>query len=305
MESSTNKVDFIARAVIYNLLTVDIALPFQIGIFKFNKYPDEAALQYHLGQGEQSSDWDIRYPKWHIYIEFPFSVNKDTRIPESFQTKPPATKLFSKLLTILQLYSTTPVGGHIHSIRPVASTDFTDKDVILFPKEIGGNPSEPEVYFIAQDNIDAIRQHIESLWNEQWHPIHLAVSRYMHSYNRDIFAEGFEPDDAFMDLMIALENLFGSHEAVVFKIAMRAACFLETTAEDRRKLNKSIKDWYKKRSKIAHGNGDRVVDWRDVEELREIVRRAIMAIWRVRCKGDDFDDYLFLGEKYHHTSDSR
>ena len=97
----------------------------------------------------------------------------------------------------------------------------------------------------------------------------------MHSYTKDIFSKGFEPDDAFMDLMISLENLFGSSEAVVYKIAMRAACLLETTAEGRRNLNKSIKDWYKKRSNIAHGNGNRVVEWKDVEELREIVRSAI------------------------------
>ena len=65
--------------------------------------------------------------------------------------------------------------------------------------------------------------------------IHLAVSRYMHSYTKDIFSKGFEPDDAFMDLMISLENLFGSSQKlVVKKMAVRAACLLETTAEGRR-----------------------------------------------------------------------
>ncbi len=123
----------------------------------------------------------------------------------------------------------------------------------------------------------------------------------MHSYTKDIFSKGFEPDDAFMDLMISLENLFGSSEAVVYKIAMRAACLLETTAEGRRNLNKSIKDWYKKRSNIAHGNGNRVVEWKDVEELREIVRRAIMKVWQLKLKGDQLDDYLFLGDHYQRT----
>lgn len=300
MATSNNKVDFIARAVIYNVLTINVEFPFSLGQFIFNEYPNKVASAYHLGGEEEPADWDPRYPKWYVYIEFPFSiVKRDERFPfDFFVAEATAIKKLSELLTIFQLYSCTPVGGRVHAIRPAPNEDFTNDDVITFPKDIGANPSDPEVFFIANDNISNIRQHYKSLWKQDWHPIHLAVSRYMHSYTRDIFSEGFEPDDAFMDLMISLENLFGSPEAVVYKIAMRAACLLEITAEDRRNLNKSIKDWYKQRSKIAHGNGNRVVEWKDVEELRETVRRAIMKVWQVKLKGDQFDDYLFLGNRY-------
>ncbi len=299
---SNRKVDFIARAVIYNVLTIDLELPFHLDQFKFNEYPDKVASDYHLGDGEKPADWDPRYPKWYVYLEFPFSVVKNERSPvDFFVREATATKVLSELLTVFQLHSSTPIGGRVHAIRPASNVDFANDDAIRFPKDIGANPADSEGFFIAKDNIANISQHFKSLWKQDWHPIHLAVSRYMHSYTRDIFSEGFEPDDAFMDLMISLENLFGSPEAIVYKIAMRAACLLETTAEGRRSLNKSIRDWYKKRSNIAHGNSNRVVEWQDVEELREIVRRAIMTVWQVKRKGNQLDDYLFLGDHYQRT----
>lgn len=305
MVSPINEKSFVARMGIYNLLTIDLPLPFHIGIFSFNNYPDRVALEYHLGQGEQSAVWDYRYPKWYNYVEFPFNRNIDCRLPKQLQAPPdPAEELLSKFLTVLQLYSTIPLGGHIHAIKSATSTDFTKSDVSLAPKNIGGNPCEPEVFFITKDNLEGIKQHFDSLWNKDQRLISLAASRYMHSYTQDIFSEGFELENAFMNLMFALENLFGSPEAVGFKIALRAACFLEVTGEKRRELNRKIKNWYKKRSLIAHGTGNRVVEWKDVEELREIVRQAIMGIWILQKKGDDLDDYLFLGERYDHISNN-
>jgi hypothetical protein len=239
---------------------------------------------------------------WYVYIEFPFSIMKDERsLHDPFVREATAAKILSELLTIFQLYSSIPIGGRVHAIRLAANVDFINDDVISFPKDIGANPADSEVFFITNDNIDDIEKHIKSLWKQDWRPIHLAVSRYMHSFTKDIFTEGFEPDDAFMDLMISLENLFGSSEAIIYKIAMRAACLLETTAEGRRRLSKAIKNWYKKRSKIAHGDGDKVAEWQDVEELREVVRRAIMTVWQVKLKGDQLDDYLFLGDHYQRT----
>lgn len=302
MEMSNRKVDFIARAVIYNVLTIDLELPFSLYQFKFNEYPDKVAIAYHLGGEEKPADWDPRYPKWYVYIEFPFSIVGHERFPvDFFVNEATAAKVLSELLTIFQLYSSMPIGGRVHAIRPAANVDFVNDDVISFPKDIGANPADPEVFFITNDNIADIEQHFKSLWKQDWQPIHLAVSRYMHSFTKDIFSEGFEPEDAFMDLMISLENLFGSPEAIMYKIAMRAACILETAAEGRRSLNKVIKNWYKKRSKIVHGDGNKVVEWQDVEKLREVVRRAIMTVWQVKRKGDQLDDYLFLGDHYQRT----
>jgi len=294
MGSLVNETDFVARAVVYNLLTVDIELPFRIGVFAFNEYPDEVAAQYHLGQGERPAEWDTRYPKWYTYLEYQLTDNSHDQYLKQFLVEQAARKLLSRLLQVLQLYSPTPLSGHVHAIRSASRADFTEEDVFLFPRAIGGNPTEAEVYFIAKDNLDAIKQHFTSLWDRDWHLINLPTSRYMRSYTRDIYSEEYEPDDAFMDLMIALDNLFGSAEAVGYKVALRAACLLETTSDKRGKLSEAIKDWWRKRNQIAHGKGERIVEWEDVEGLREVVRRAIMAVWRVQLKGDDLDDYLFL-----------
>lgn len=210
MEAPSNEKHFVARAVIYNVLTMDLELPIEIGIFAFHEYPDEVALQYHLGQAEQAADWDLKYPKWHNYLDFQFAAPLDQQIPGQFQIEPAATKLLSKFLTVLQLYAATPIGGRVYTIRPVSRTDFTEEDVISYPTNIGGDPNDSEIYFITRDNIEAIRQHFHSLWGKDWHLIRIPVARYMHSFTRNLFTEGFEPDDAFMDLMFALDNLFGS-----------------------------------------------------------------------------------------------
>ena len=105
-----------------------------------------------------------------------------------------------------------------------------------------------------------------------------------------------------MDLMFALENLFSSSEAVGFKVSLRAACLLEKAGKSRKELFKQIKKWYRKRNKIAHGSGDKVVEWKDVEYLREVVRKAIIKVWYIKKKGDDLDDYLFLSEMYNNKS---
>ena len=79
--------------------------------------------------------------------------------------------------------------------------------------------------------------------------------------------------------------------------------YLETAAEGRRSLNKVIKNWYKKRSKIVHGDGNKVVEWQEIiEKLSEVVRQAGMTVWQVKRKGNfQLNEYLFLGDHYQRT----
>ncbi len=219
---------------------------------------------------------------------------KDPHLPDEWQGELSANELLGKLLVVLQLFSSVPVGGRIHAIRPSSQSDFTQEDVISFPKDIGRDPNELEIHFISKDNLDALRQHYKELWQKDWQLIQLPMARYMHSYTRDIFNEGFAPDDAFMDLMLSLDNIFGSPGAVGYKVALRASCLLEGQGPERRKLNRTINSWYGKRSKIAHGKGQSQAEWNDVEALREIVRKSILKAWQLQFKGDAFDDYLFL-----------
>lgn len=287
--------EYVARVVIFNVLTVGLDLPLALGMFTLYEYPNETAVQYHLGQGEREAEWDSTYPKWYNYVEFRFEVNESDDYPIDWASHGVATGILKRFLAVLQMYSSVPLSARIHAIRPADRSNFIEQDVDSFPKDIGGEPGDPDVWFIAEDNVENLRRHYETLWDKDWQIIKLPVARYMNSFTRDIFREGFEPDDAFLDLMISLENLFGSQEAVGYKIALRAACFLEEQGENRRELNRQIKSWYGKRSRIAHGTGESVVDWKEVEEFREVVRQSIMKVWEVKCKGDDLDGLLFLG----------
>ncbi len=155
-----------------------------------------------------------------------------------------------------------------------------------------------DLLFVTKENHDQLQGHFGTLWDSYWSLIQLAVFRFMDSFKKDLFAEGFEPANAFMDLMIALETLLSTHEAVGYKVALRAACLLESRREGRQSLNKEVKQWYRKRNEITHGHSTgQPVAWTDVERMREVVRRIINnEVWRVQTKGNDLDDRLFLAE---------
>ena len=68
-------------------------------------------------------------------------------------------------------------------------------------------------------------------------------------------AERQRPEDQIIDLMIAMEALYGigDHEAIRYKIRLRAATYLHDSPEDRWKLFRFLGHAYDQRSKVVHG----------------------------------------------------
>lgn len=293
---------YVDRATSYNFLTIDVPFPLNVGPFVFYEYPDEAAMAYHLGTGDEAAVWDARFPKWFNYLEFPVVVHQAPDAPGGRWREEgwgEAARLLWRLVVILRLFTSTPVAGKLHGVRCAEAQDFAADDVEkrLGVRNFGGDPTDLDLLFVTKENHDQLQEHFGTLWDSDWSPIQLAVFGFMDSFKKDLFAEGFEPANAFTDLMIALETLLSTHEAVGYKVALRAACLLESRGEGRQSLNKEVKQWYRKRNEIAHGHSTgQPVAWTDVERMREVVRRIINEVWRVQTKGDDLDDRLFLAE---------
>lgn len=105
--------------------------------------------------------------------------------------------------------------------------------------------------------------------------LRIAIRRFNQSQRRD------DDTDALIDLWIGLEALFSDSPAdVTYKIAMRAALFIEEKGEPRRDLFKQLKDGYVIRSDLVHGRRHpaEVAQVRSMahEVLRESLRRLLV-----------------------------
>jgi hypothetical protein len=97
--------------------------------------------------------------------------------------------------------------------------------------------------------------------------LEVALSRLNTSYGRS------NPRERLIDLVIALENLFGEETVgqtteVGYRLRMRAARYLGANADERKQLRKFISQLYTLRSKIVHGDS-KTSD----EEIQKIFKR--------------------------------
>lgn len=102
--------------------------------------------------------------------------------------------------------------------------------------------------------------------------VNLALEDFDLSYRTD------RPALAFLVLMIALEALFnqGANE-VTFSVARNVAVILGVNRADAEHLFGRVKKLYGERSRIVHRGDMRGVTATDLDELRTIVRRSVLA----------------------------
>lgn len=68
------------------------------------------------------------------------------------------------------------------------------------------------------------------------------------------------PDEGFLEYMMALEALYcaDTHNELSYRLRLRCATHIGTSKEKREKIYREIKDLYKMRSKIVHGNANTI-----------------------------------------------
>ncbi|CAK2951037.1 Apea-like HEPN domain-containing protein [Vibrio crassostreae] len=106
--------------------------------------------------------------------------------------------------------------------------------------------------------------------------IRLAIRRVLSSINQRM-----DPLDGFVDSIIAWENLFGGNAELSFRISISIAKLLADAGEERKKLQKIVKDHYNTRSKVVHGvkelTPEEAVKYRD--ECLDIALKSLRLLY--------------------------
>ena len=121
-----------------------------------------------------------------------------------------------------------------------------------------------------------------------------AMARFSSSYEKRVLS------DRLIDLVIALEALFGDGEAggITHKVAMRGACWLHETESKRHATFRRIKKLYGYRSSVVHGNLGKDLTGQQVNELEGMVRSGLRKFlnWQLdhgkTPSGRDIDDLI-------------
>lgn len=135
----------------------------------------------------------------------------------------------------------------------------------------------------------------------------VALNRFHLYFDRDFI------QDRAIDLMVALESMFSDDaQAIAYKIALRAACLIESDAHKRKDLFNFLKKAYNERNPIVHGRDSG--SWfeektytpaqTNLDSLEEVVRRSIFLLLRnaqngLILKPSDLDGYLFFDQESH------
>jgi len=127
-------------------------------------------------------------------------------------------------------------------------------------------------------------------------PLYNAIFRFNTSYERRSLS------DRLIELMIAMEALFGDKDYQRYKIPLRCACMLHPLGELRKQTFEIIKKFYDERSAIIHGGKLEMgpENKEKVDQFEEYVRLSILKFLDFYKKGSpltsgaQLDDLLFL-----------
>ena len=102
-------------------------------------------------------------------------------------------------------------------------------------------------------------------------PVHIALPRFSSSYDKTTLTERL------IELMIAMEAMFGDREYHTYKIPLRCACLLFPPGEARKGTFNRIKAIYDDRSRILHGEHlETRYTSEDVRAFEDLVRKSIL-----------------------------
>lgn len=263
---------------LYNI-DLDGGGPLSIGPFEIVRNPpieefrkvQERLETVYDGQGAADivMGWHTRRDLWS-----PYSVELREYDPSSSISA--IGEQFDELVTILRLWKPGGVGrsGWFGRMRRGDASQVTSSPK---PTLRGGR------WTLPLEEAPEFRRFFDELFPMNSSQFSLATARFDSYFSR--------PDDldAFIDLLVALEAAFGDRSPgeTGYKIALRAALFLEDDVQERERTFKLLKAAYDKRSGVLHGRAVDA-DWvRDnVAEVEQRVRRALVAFARLEKGGE-------------------
>ncbi len=269
----TDPVDFI-NASVEGLKTVrelceygHANVPTQIG-FSFIELPPGTSLRGPRdGRLRPARDTDLRIP---MTAKATMVLDTTSTLGISFAAIPPSSgdfvkgleeKLLDGQLVGLAGLLATPE-GQPRTLPLVAWEKVFDP---LSP--FAGSFRQPRGHAgdgsFQEDDLKRLQEWIRHLETNYHHSVRVAIRRCISA-----FAERETADDALIDLVIALESLFGGPGELTLRISTAVAWLLGSNATERAEIQRDAKRVYAARSKLVHG--DELGD----DEARESQQRA-------------------------------
>ena len=288
-------------------LSIPKQLPVEFGPFRIDRSPNS---EFYLDQGESGREvfgwdglsWDELpdrdYPISVLYVETNIKV-EDGEDPEAA-----ADEIFEELEAIMRLFRM----GNV-SIRRNFSLgrDFGTGKLtwFIFDRPIRSKPRPLyNRYQYLMD--DTVLQNFREYFSRYWKTVHSKPKRIYNAIRR--FSSSYEerePADRLLELVIALESLFGGKgDSTTYKVALRASCFLYPSGRDRKETFKKISRAYDDRSRLIHG--DRLhPEYTDeeIDIIEELLRKAINKFLEYDVNGkrisseEDLNSILFFGNE--------
>ncbi|PKP59484.1 hypothetical protein CVT91_06630 [Candidatus Atribacteria bacterium HGW-Atribacteria-1] len=200
-------------------------------------------------------------------------LRKDTPEVEPGQFFAEAREKIEKAITIFRLFKEERI-GYTLIIQPLAEVqNYGYTAEFLWHQMLWTSKKIPEIYTLERSEIQSFTTFFKDFYKISFSEFNLAIEYFNKSY-----IEPYTPRDSFLDLMIALENLFlkETHQELSYKLSMRMAYILGVDKKDRINIFNFMKDAYNLRSKILHGEKSDKLNNKKFLELRKLTRKSII-----------------------------
>jgi len=200
-------------------------------------------------------------------------LRKDTPEVEPGQFFPEAREKIEKAITIFRLFKEERI-GYTLIIQPLAEVqNYGYTAEFLWHQMLWTSEKIPEIYTVERSEIQSFINFFKDFYKISFSEFNLAIEYFNKSY-----IEPYTPRDSFLDLMIALENLFlkETHQELSYKLSIRMAYILGVDKKDRINIFNFMRDAYNLRSKILHGEKSDKLNNKKFLELRKLTRKSII-----------------------------
>jgi hypothetical protein len=201
-----------------------------------------------------------------------------------------ATENFNEIITALRLLKE----GRVERQNTYTRSEYPGQLSRMGGSIGSSNKRYPisQSYTLLEADVPALKEILTAIKSGKI-PVRLqtAVDRVNFAAERD------RADDQLLDLLIAMEAIFGdSQGAIGYKIGLRCAVFAENDYEERNRISKLINDAYSRRSALVHGGRSKSMGTLKlttdeiVKELLVLIRKSINLIIKRLLSGENVPD---------------
>lgn len=208
-------------------------------------------------------------------LEHVVNVQKLIGDQEPSEKREPNTEfdILEKLLSALRLFKKGKIIAGVFMTQstsniPVMGTSWYERGLV-------SSYSSSE-YILKSEELSEFRDLWKLVLESKYHQsksVSIAIRRFNYAYDRE------KNEDEIIDYLISFEALFFKNEKQELreKLSRRVARLLENDFDNRKRLSKTIKDFYDKRSSIVHGD-ETEISPEYVNEIQDVLRKSIKKI---------------------------